>query len=140
MQGRGGGLEAENREENNRVRCGWEIVGEIVMQKKPTDGVKYKNLRQTERQIKRKKLTFLYVVSPEASTLLWPIFFSWAGPTPNGDGICHKGKKGKCICILYGHCSFKYSPLEVYEIESGSKQIQMGREEEENGNKDRCIV
>lgn len=93
LQGRGGGLEAENREENNRVRCGWEIVGEIVMQKKPTDGVKYKNLRQTERQIKRKKLTFLYVVSPEASTLLWPIFFSWAGPTPNGDGICHEGKK-----------------------------------------------
>lgn len=40
--------------------------------------------------------TFLYVVSPEASTLLWPIFFSWAGPAPNGDGICHKERNGKC--------------------------------------------
>lgn len=62
------------------------------------------------------------------------------GPLRTEMASITRGKKGKCICILYGHCSFKYSPLEVYEIESGSKQIQMGREEEENGNKDRCIV
>ncbi len=59
--------------------------------------------KQTNKQYLRQKAktnrerdqkpTFLYVVSPEASTLLWPIFFSWAGPTPNGDGICVTRKK-----------------------------------------------
>lgn len=87
----------ENREKNNRVRGGWKVDGEIVI---PSTSTKDKRQRQIARQMKRRSvLAFLYVVSPEASTLLWPIFFSWAGPTPNGDGICRSERKGKCKCI-----------------------------------------
>lgn len=66
LQSRGGGLEAEKSEKNNRVRCGWKVVGEIVTPRKPT------KIEPDEEE----KPTFLYVVSPEASTRLWPIFFS----------------------------------------------------------------
>lgn len=38
LQGRGGGLEAENREKNNSVKCGRKIVGGIVTQSKPING------------------------------------------------------------------------------------------------------
>lgn len=93
LQSRGGGLEAVNREKNNRVKCGWEVVGE-----NRDDKQTYKRQRQIERD-EEEKPAFLYVVSPEASTLLWPIFFSWAGPVPNGDGICQVDREGNCKCI-----------------------------------------
>lgn len=51
LQSRGGGLEAVNREKNNRVKCGWEVVGE-----NRDDKQTYKRQRQIEREMKRKSL------------------------------------------------------------------------------------
>lgn len=42
-------------------------------------------------EIDSAQCTFLYVVSPEASTPLWPIFFPWAG-WPDDEGIWYKKK------------------------------------------------
>lgn len=85
----------------------------------------------------RAKSTFLYVVSPEASTLLWPIFFSWAWPTPNGDGICHKERKGiyKCIRDLCTPNTVYIDPSEViwnWTMQQTNADERCEREDESN--------
>lgn len=90
---------------------------------------------------KKKKPTFLYVVSPEASTLLWPIFFSWATPAPNGDGICHRETRMENTnkCEIYGSVlslTWIYDKYFFFHKERTQGEIEKG-ERGRDGERDR---